>query len=84
MAWATEALNEGQANAGFKAVSGETRDIGVATFSIRAAASGVGVKALAWCVKVADYPDSIPRSDREFLGGLLFKQGRNYENHCII
>ena len=59
MASATEALNAGQANAGSKAVRVETRDIRVATYSARAAAPGVAVKAAG--AKVADSADSRPK-----------------------
>jgi hypothetical protein len=51
-----EDLNAGQANAGFKAVRGETRNIGVATYSPGAAAPGVGATAAG--AKVADSVDS--------------------------
>ena len=59
MAWATEVLNARQANAGSKAVREKTRDIRVATYSARAAAPGVGVKAAG--AKVADSADSRPK-----------------------
>ena len=59
MASAREVLNAGQANVGSKAVRGETRNIRVATYSARAAAPGVAVKAAG--AKVADFADSRPK-----------------------
>lgn len=59
MASATEGLNAGQVSAGSKAVTGETRDIRVATYSARASAPGVAVKAAG--AKVADSADSRPK-----------------------
>jgi hypothetical protein len=59
MVSATEGLNAGQVNAGSKAVTGETRDIRVATYSARALAPGVTVKAAG--AKVADFTDSRPK-----------------------
>jgi hypothetical protein len=59
MAWATEALNAGQASGGSKAVKGDTRDIRVATCSARAAVPGAAVKAAG--AKVADFADSRPK-----------------------
>ena len=59
MASAKEALNAGQANAGSKAVRGETRDIRVATYSVGVSAPGVAVKAAG--AKVADSADSGPK-----------------------
>jgi hypothetical protein len=59
MAWATEALNAGQANAGSKAVKWEERDIRVVTYSAGAAVPGAAVKAAG--AKVADSADSRPK-----------------------
>jgi hypothetical protein len=59
MVSAMEALNAGQANAGSKAVRGETRDIRVAAYSARAAAPGAAVKAAG--AKVADFAGSRPK-----------------------
>jgi hypothetical protein len=81
MVLATEVLNAGQANAGSKAVRGEPRNIRVATYGPGVVVPGVAVTAA--CAKVADSENSRAKNDREFLRGLLFKKGRNYE-HCII
>lgn len=59
MASVTEALNAGQVNAGSKAVRGDTQDIRATTYSARAAAPGVAVKAAG--AKVADSADSRPK-----------------------
>jgi len=59
MAWATEALNAKQANAGFKAAGGETQDIRVAAYSPGAVARGVAARESG--AKVADSIDSRPK-----------------------
>lgn len=59
MAWATEALNAGQANAESKAVRGEARNIRVASCSLGAVDPGVAATAAG--AKVADSVDSRPK-----------------------
>jgi len=59
MASAMEALSAERANAGSKAVRGETRNIRVATYSLGTAAPGVAVKVAD--VRVEDSADSRPK-----------------------